>query len=159
MTKINDIEVIFKTHYGRLRRLALAIVRDDDSSRDIVNDVFVSLLDRPAAVVPTFAYLAAAVRNRSLNHLRDCDIRRRVINLYFIEADDYDAVQWPDEETIARIYDVIANELTPQCRRVMELRFSCGLTFAEVARKMEISENTVYKHLRHALNIIRNKLR
>ena len=70
MTKKNDIEVIFKTHYSRLRRLALAIVRDDDISRDIVNDVFVSLLDRSATVVPTFAYLAAAVRNRSLNYLR-----------------------------------------------------------------------------------------
>lgn len=158
MTKKNDIEVIFKAHYSRLRRLALAIVRDDDISRDIVNDVFVSLLDRSATVVPTFAYLAAAVRNRSLNYLRDCDIRRRVVSLYFSEIDDYDAEQWPDEATVARIYDVIARELTPQYRRVMELRFSEGLTFAEVARRMDVSENTVYKRLRHALMIIRKNL-
>ncbi|MGN0220266.1 MAG: hypothetical protein ACI4AX_08300 [Muribaculaceae bacterium] len=36
MTKRNDIEVIFKAHYSRLRRLALAIVRDDEVARDIV---------------------------------------------------------------------------------------------------------------------------
>ncbi|MDE5881881.1 MAG: hypothetical protein K2H60_09140 [Muribaculaceae bacterium] len=40
----------------------------------------------------------------------------------------------------------------------MEFRFSNGLPFAEIATKMGISQTAVYRHLSHALTIIRKKL-
>lgn len=72
--------------------------------------------------------------------------------------EEYDAEKWPDDETIARIYQIIKSELTPQCRRIMELRFINGLSFANVAENLGISETAVYKHVRQALVIIRKKL-
>ena len=168
MTNRNDIEQLFKAHYARMHRLAVVLLHDDDLARDIVHDVFAALLgsgqkiavlsigtsDLPA----TGSYLLKAVRNRCLNHLRDCEIHQRVANRYFLETEEYDTEEWPDEETIARIYSLIRSDISPQARRVIELRFSSGLPFAKIAAAMGISETAVYRHLSNALKIIRQKL-
>ena len=80
------------------------------------------------------------------------------MGLYFTEMDEYDDADWPDEATVQEIYSIIRDDLPEQCRRVVELRFVCGLKFEAVAREMGISQTAVFKHLRHALSIIRNKL-
>ena len=53
---------------------------------------------------------------------------------------------------------MIRNALTPQARRVMEMRFSKGERFAVIASEMGISETAVYRHLSNALTLIRKKL-
>ena len=139
-------------------RLAVALLHDDDLARDIVHDVFVSLLDVTRDTLISGGYLLRAVRNRCLNHIRDCEIHQRIANRYFLENDEYESEEWPDEETIARIYNLIKSEISPQARRIMELRFSEGLPFSRIAASMGISETAVYRHLSHALTIIRKKL-
>lgn len=158
MTNRNDIEQLFKAHYAQMHRLAVALLHDDDLARDIVHDVFASLLDGTSQILITGGYLLKAVRNRCLNHIRDCEIHQRIADRYFLENEEYDTEDWPDEETIARIYSLIRNDISPQARRVMELRFSDGLPFSKVAAAMGISETAVYRHLSHALTIIRQKL-
>lgn len=158
MTNRNDIEQLFKAHYAQMHRLAVVLLHDDDLARDIVHDVFASLLDGTPQILITGGYLLKAVRNRCLNHIRDCEIHQRIADRYFLENEEYDTEDWPDEETIARIYSLIRNDISPQARRVMELRFSDGLPFSKVAAAMGISETAVYRHLSHALTIIRQKL-
>lgn len=158
MTNRNDIEQLFKAHYAQMHRLAVALLHDDDLARDIVHDVFASLLDGTTQILITGGYLLKAVRNRCLNHIRDCEIHQRIADRYFLENEEYDTEDWPDEETIARIYSLIRNDISPQARRVMELRFSDELPFSKVAAAMGISETAVYRHLSHALTIIRQKL-
>lgn len=158
MTNRNDIERLFKAHYAQMHRLAVALLHDDDFSRDIVHDVFASLLDRTFDIPVSGGYLLKAVRNRCLNYIRDCEIHQRIANRYFLENEEYSREDWPDEETIARIYSLIKSEIPPQARHIMELRFSEELPFACIAASMGISETAVYRHLSHALTIIRKKL-
>lgn len=158
MTTRNDIEQLFRAHYVRMHRLAVVLLHDDDLARDIVHDVFVSLLDAPPGCIIAEGYLLTAVRNRCLNHIRDCGIHQRVANRYLLDNEEYEAGQWPDEETIARIHTLVETDVSSQARKVMELRFADGLKFAQIARSMGISETAVYRHLRHALIIIRQKL-
>ena len=158
MTNRNDIEQLFKAHYAQMFRLAVALLHDDDFARDIVHDVFASLLDSPLDMIVTGGYLTKAVRNRCLNHIRDCEIHQRIAYRYFFENEEYESEDWPDDETIERIYGLIKSEISPQATRVMELRFSDGLPFARIAVVMGISETAVYRHLSHALKIIRKNL-
>ena len=158
MTNRNDIEQLFKAHYAQMYRLAVALLHDDDLARDIVHDVFVSLLDVTRDTLISRGYLLRAVRNRSLNHIRDCEIHQRIANRYFLENEEYENEEWPDEETIARIYSLIKSEISSQAKRIMEFRFSEGLPFSRIAALMGISETAVYRHLSHALTIIRKKL-
>ena len=158
MTYINDIERLFRTHYLQLHRLASVLLQDDEAARDTVNDMFTALLNSPLEKAPKAGYLYTAVKNRCMNRLRDADQRSRVTKLYFQENEDYDDEDWPDDATVERIYGIIGSDLPPQCRRIMELRFCDGLTFAKVAQKMSMSETAVYKYVRQALVIIRKKL-
>lgn len=139
-------------------RLAAGLLHDDDKARDIVHDIFASLLDKGSAPFTTGGYLMKAVRNRCLNHIRDCEIHQRIANRYFLENEEYESEKWPDEQTISRIYSLIKNNVSPQAQRVLELRFSQGERFARIATTMGISETAVYRHLSHALKIIRKKL-
>ncbi|MDE7125666.1 MAG: sigma-70 family RNA polymerase sigma factor [Muribaculaceae bacterium] len=139
-------------------RLAVALLHNDDLARDIVHDVFASLLGSTQNTVISGSYLLRAVRNRCLNHIRDCEIHQRIANLYFIGNVEYDSEDWPDEETIARIYDIIKYDLSQQARKIIDLRFNEGMRFAEIAASMGISETAIYRHLSHALIIIRQKL-
>jgi RNA polymerase sigma-70 factor (ECF subfamily) len=104
------------------------------------------------------SYLLSSVRNRALNMIRNKGIHDRILNLYFCEIEEYDTEDWPDDETIAEIYQIIKEELTTQCRRIMELRFIEGLKFSDVADTLGLSENAVYKQVRQALVIIRKNL-
>ncbi|WP_302615140.1 sigma-70 family RNA polymerase sigma factor [uncultured Bacteroides sp.] len=155
---MNDIEQLFKAHYAQMYRLAVALLHDDDLARDIVHDVFASLLDSTRDTLISGGYLLRAVKNRCMNYIRDCEIHQRIANRYFLENEDYESEEWPDEETIARIYSLIKSEISPQARRIMEFRFSEGLSFSCIAASMGISETAVYRHLSHALTIIRKKL-
>lgn len=139
-------------------RLAVALLHDDGLARDIVHDVFASLLDSGSKAEVSVGYLLKAVRNRCLNHIRDCEIHQRIANRYFLENEKYEYEDWPDEDTITRIYSLISNDLTPQSRRVMQLRFSEGLPFSKIASEMGISETAVYRHLCHALKTICKKI-
>ncbi len=158
MTYIDDIERLFRTHYLHLHRLASVLLQNDESARDIVNDTFAALLNSPLEEAPKAGYLYSAVRNRCLNRLREADKQTRMAKLLFLENEDYDTEEWPDELTIERIYAIIDTDLPAQCRRIMELRFCDGLTFTKVAERMEMSETAVYKYVRQALVIIRKKL-
>lgn len=139
-------------------KLALALLHDDDLARDIVHDVFASLLEGTTKFPVSGGYLIMAVRNRCLNYIRDCRIHQRMANRYFLDDEEYESDDWPDEETIAKINSILRNDISPQARRIMELRFSSGLRFSHIATTMGISETAVYRHMSNALKIIRKKL-
>lgn len=158
MTYRNDIEQLFKEHFAQMHRLAVVLLNDDDLARDIVHDVFTTILEGEPGIAVSAGYLMRAVRNRCLNHIRNCNIHQRVASRILLENEEYDSEHWPDEKTITRIYDVISSELSLQEQTVIRLRFFCGLHLSEVVAEMGISKTAVYKHLRHALLLIRKKL-
>lgn len=157
MTKINEIEELFKAHYAAMHRLAMLLLRDEDTAKDIVHDVFETVLSAGAPTV-SGPYLLKAVRNRCLNHMRDLSTRQRLKKLYSLDETEIAEDQWPDDSTIALIQSAVAQSLTPACRRVVRLRFADGKSYKEIAACLGISEVAVYKHLRHAIDVLRLKL-
>lgn len=156
MTQRNDIEQLFRSHYAAMHRVAMLILRDEDVARDIVHDVFESLLNAGLTDVSA-QYLLRAVRNRCLNHLRGLSARERVREMYALDEREIADEEWPDDDTITQIHATIANDLTAACRRVVELRFTDGKSYKEIAAALGISEVAVYKHLRHAIDVLRHK--
>lgn len=140
-----------------MHRMAMLILRDEDVARDIVHDVFESLLNASLTDV-SVQYLLRAVRNRCLNHLRSLSMRERIREIYALDESEIDQEDWPDDETIAKIHSTVANDLTDACRRVVELRFTEGKSYKEIAAALGVSEVAVYKHLRHAIDVLRSKL-
>ena len=50
MTHRADIEKLFKKYYAQMHRQAAMLLHDDDLARDIIHDVFCTLLDGNIAV-------------------------------------------------------------------------------------------------------------
>ena len=137
----------------------MMLLRDEDAAKDIVHDAFASLL---SANYPTSnlteTYLLSAVRHRCINHIRHLSVRQRFRQLYSKNAEEaIENEEWPDEETIAMLISAVGN-LSEACGRVVRLRFTDGLSYKQIAEKLGISEVAVYKHLRHAIDVLREKL-
>ena len=160
MADRNDIERLFRENYRKMYSLALALLKDGDSARDVVHDIFAGLLDVDTMPEIGAGYLMRAVRNRCVNLLRDMSARERIENLIRAgEPATSDDECWRErEDRIAAIRSLIREKLPPQCSRAMRLRFEAGLPYKEIAREMAISEVAVYKHLKNGLDYIRKNL-
>ena len=157
MTKIDDIENLFRVHYSSMYRLAMLILRDENVSKDIVHDVFETLLISGKTDVAE-AYLLTAVRNQCLKHIRNLSVKDRLKEIYSIDEEEILSEEWPDEETISLIQRTIAKDLTESCRKVVNMRFTESKSYQEIADTLGISPVAVYKHLRHAIDVLRKKL-
>lgn len=158
MARLNDIETLFKAYYGRMHTLASAMLRDREAAHDIVHDVFASILDSGPDSVPTSGYLMASVRNRCLNRLKAIDVRERFRQLYLVENDETDfEEEWPDEETLA-LLEKAKKEMPQKCLEVFLMRYRDGLPASEIARILGTGERVIYKHMRHAMELLKNRL-
>lgn len=157
MTMKDAMEQLFRRHYTAMFRLAMLILHDEDTARDVVHDVFEALLaaGKPDA---SEAYLMTAVRNRCLKYIRSLSAEARMKAVYYVSELEIADGGWPDEATVGMIRTVIANDLSAACRRVVNLRFTEGKTYEEIARTLNISKVAVYKHLRRAIDVLREKL-
>ena len=83
MTK-SELEILFKTHYAAMYRLAVSLLYDADEAHDVVSDVFASLLDGGLAIRTDNArgFLLTCVRNGCINVIRHKQMRERFIRLY-----------------------------------------------------------------------------
>ena len=178
------IEQLFRQHYLRMYQLARVLLKDDAASKDVVSEVFADVLngktqlgldnetanDKTIASEPLLpstnagSYLLVCVRHKCLNLLSRQKMKDRVHHL--LKADTSPSIA-PLEATIAEIdretekYEAILaymdTELTPQTRKVLDLRFRQKLKYREIATELGISEVAVYKHLAQGIRKLKQK--
>ena len=146
MTDQKKLEKLFKQHYRQMYRLATMLLHDDAESKDVVHDIFAHLLRNSQDLREDTAesYLLTSVRNRCLNVIRSRQIQERVEHLYLLDLDTYKGIDQLEP---------------PVCRDIIMQHFRDGITFKEIANRLGVSETTVYKHLRRALNQLRTQLK
>lgn len=156
--KKDEIEILFKENYARMHRLAAMLLHDTEAAHDIVHDVFAAILDSQSFIAYDITYLLTSIRNKCLNRLKAIDVRNRFRELYLIENSDTEPIHdWPDEETLALIEEC-ERQMPPKCAEVFQLRFHDGKSAKEISNALNIGERVVYKHLRHALTILKHQL-
>jgi len=154
MTK-SELEILFKTHYTAMFRLAVSLLYDADEARDIVSDVFASLLDGGLAIRTDNArgFLLTCVRNSCISVIRHKQMRERFIKLYATNAEPL--ADGPDDSiTLAELHDYINNQLPPLSRRIFTMRYLQDMTCQQVADAVGVSRVTVHHHLSQSLEKI-----
>lgn len=154
----DEIEQLFRTHYRKMLILANTLLHDEEAARDIVHDVFSSLLSGKVKAVNE-SYLLNGVRFACLKRIRSLSAEDRIKSLYALEYDDIEAQEWPDEEVIVLMRKVIDQELPDLTRRIIRLRFYDRMSYKEIAGLLSVSEVTVYKHLRHGIDVLRKNIK
>jgi RNA polymerase sigma-70 factor (ECF subfamily) len=163
MEDLKTMEQLFRQHYRAMHRLGMMLLHDEAESKDIVHDVFAELMATDRVVHPTTAetFLLTSMRNRCLNAMRNRQLHERVQRLYLLEMDCEVTTTDPSrlEEEVNALRKGIEDLHPPVCREVVVLHFHEGLKFREIAQRLGVSETTIYKHLRHALQQLRTHLK
>ena len=151
----SELELLFKTHYAAMFRLAMSLLYDEDESKDVVSDVFASLLDGGLAIRSDNArgFLLTCVRNSCINVIRHKQMRERFMKLYSNSAEPL--ADGPDDSlTLAELREYIDNNLPPLSRRIFTLRYLHDMTCQQVADAVGVSRVTVHHHLSQSLEKI-----
>lgn len=158
MLEREEMERLFRSHYGEMFRLARCILHDDEESKDVVSEVFARIAAGAAVPVPdkTRHYLLVSVRNACLDTVRRTRTRERVSRLYPMETAVDMSLSADDKEQIEAVMQFAETGLTEQTGRVFRLRFDDGRRYNEIADELGISMTAVYKHLSQALRKIKN---
>ena len=161
MTDQSKLQKLFKQHYRQMYRLATILLHDDAESKDVVHDIFAYLLDDYTDLREDTAesYLLTSVRNRCLNVIRIRQIQERIEHLYLLDLDTTITPTERLEEELKALYQGISQLEPPVCRDIIIQHFRDGMTFKEIACHLDVSETTVYKHLRRALSQLRTHLK
>jgi RNA polymerase sigma-70 factor (ECF subfamily) len=158
-------ERLFRCYAESLYTCAYGYLGSRDAAEEIVQQLFSTLWERRqswqvSGTVVT--YLFRAVRNASLNALRD---QRR--NLAFRARLSHavsDAAQPPGIEQeieaaeLASAVARVVSRLPERCREVFRLNRYHQLTYAEVAQVLDVSVKTVEIHMARALKELRARL-
>ena len=155
-------DTIFRDWYPRLVLISDRIVGERQVAEDLAQEVFLELWRRRetlALETTVHAYLLQSVRNRSLNHLRHVQVRRRSVPDVVEMAGNSTPA---DAETVAGELKIAIDDamqsLTPRCREVFQLSRERGLRYSEIATTLGVSVKAVEAQMGKALRVMRERL-
>lgn len=157
------IEHLFKEHYAVLTAYANKFMNDLDDSKEVVQNVFVNLLDSKKSIkihTSVKAHLYTSVRNACLNAIRQKathDKHHENIKYLSKDSDISTDEVFEQSELEYQIYQAI-DELPEQCKRIFKMNRLEGLTNQEIADHLGISKRTVETQISKALKNLRKKI-
>jgi RNA polymerase sigma-70 factor (sigma-E family) len=141
---------LFRLHHAALVRLAVLLVHDQPTAEDAVQDVYLKLQTRRRVLHrdnEDLAYIRACVLNRCRSVLRHRKVVGRVGRLIDSFGDVPEDGDSPESQAIKaeerRQVLVALAGLPTRRREVLVLRYYSGLSEAEIARTLGISQGSV----------------
>ena len=143
---------MFRQHYEKMYNLARYLLSDDDESKDVVSEVFTTILANNAVLMPESeeGFLMRSVRNRCLNLIAHKGVKERVTKLLI---DDADVIL--SDKTDGRLEQLmlLIEDLEPPIRKqIFRLHYLKDMSYQEVADKVGVSKVTVFNHLSQAMD-------
>ena len=147
---------MFRQHYEKMYNLARSILSDDDESKDVVSEVFTTILADDVVLMPESeeGFLMRSVRNRCLNLIAHKSVKERVAKLLL---DDADVIL--SEERLDQLM-LLIEDLEPPIRQlIFRLRYLQEKSYQEVADEVGVSKVTVFNHLSKAMDWIKEQFK
>lgn len=153
----SDIKGLFQKHAKALQNILLRKSRDPQLAADLVQESFLRLAEHQnrESIDNSPAYLYRTAHNLLIDHVRQ-QLRRKTdgVSHETLEAVVDEQPSLEDhavtEQHKYRLREAIA-ELPERTQEIFRLNRLEGLTHAEVARQLDISDSSVQKHLAKAL--------
>ena len=165
--KAENFEKLYFDNFSMLCKSVYRFVKDEDITKDIVQEVFLRLWQRydeiKLAGSPK-SYLHKACINQALNYLKEKErrVNREETFGKSISISDQKSnrpdVKYEASEVSRNIQQEI-DDLPKMCKSAFLLSRHEGKSYKEIAELMKISVNTVEKHIGKALKILRNSLK
>ncbi|WP_177195103.1 RNA polymerase sigma factor [Parapedobacter indicus] len=153
---------IYTRFWPTLFRHALRMLRDEDDATDVVQDIFVVLWEKAAALNLSGSlagYLYRATRNRVIDRIA----RHKLEQQYLNSLEDYlkQGAPLADEALIAselaqRIEMEVA-KLPKKMQRIFSMRQEAQHSYREIAESIGTTEGNVKKQLYNAMKLMKSK--
>lgn len=165
--KEDEFEKLYFENFAYLCQRIYRFVRNEEITKDIVQDVFLKFWQKIHELrikESPKAYLQRACINQALNYLKEQERRgeREQSYAHDISTSSGNSNR-PDSiyltnETSSHI-DLAINQLPPACRNAFLLSRHELKSYKEIAKLLNISVNTVEKHIGKALKVLRKILK
>lgn len=149
--------LLFNELYTPLCRYCMKFVNDSDVAEDIVQEQFIYIWERRVKLKHTSsikAYLTKAVKNRSLNYLRDQFVRKTDQQPEVVAK--FEAkYELPSEilefKELEALLEKGIESLPIKCRTIFAMKRFAGMTNREISENLQISIKTVETQMTIAL--------
>ena len=159
----NDIERLYDEHAQPLFAFLLNFTRDEQDTRDVLQEILVKLAREPrllAGVREERAFLIRLAHNAAIDLMRRRGTRDRTKENFAAECiSPFAPTSDPDEKVFRDELVVALGELPEEQCAVVHLKLWEGLTFEEIAAVLEIPPNTAASRYRYGLDKLRDRLR
>lgn len=167
---IQAAEPLFAALYGELHRLA----RRELSRRGgyvtlgattLLHEVYLDMSARPGTTFPDharfLAYAARAMRGLIIDYARRRYSQKRGGEFELVSLQTTIADRLADATELQGISDALDDlaRIEPELAEVVDLKFFCGFSFAEIAAMRGVSERTVQRHWEKARLYLYHALR
>lgn len=164
----NSFESIFKRYYIQLYNYGRKIYNDDVIVRDSIQDLFLYIWEKKnhlSRVESVKAYLLTSLRREIIKKVRKKKkasrnlryLKNKSVAEFQLTYQDFMVSKEIKRESHDKMIRAL-NELPPQKKEVIYLRFYNGMDFQEIAMIMELDEQTIHNYLYLALSRLRNVL-
>ena len=154
---IHDANALFNELYSELHRLARSALRGQLSqprlgATTLLHEAYLAISGRPDVSFVDRArfmgYAARVMRGLIIDDLRRQRSQKRGGPFEITSLRTFHAEMVPDRGMLLRINDALDElaSIEPDLADVIELKFFCGLSFAEIAALRGVSERTVQRH-------------
>ena len=158
----DEIESLFREHNRLLVQLLTSRLGSVQAAREVAQEAYVRLLklDDTCLISHQRAYLFRIAQNLATDRLRKREKLRQsheldVFDEVDVAADPARSVA-ADEEV--RYLQQVLQELPPKCQRAFALHRFRGLSFAEIAEDMQLSERMIRIYVTRGLAYCQSRL-
>ncbi|MGK9121066.1 RNA polymerase sigma-70 factor [Olivibacter jilunii] len=158
------LAVLHYRYYPVLCAVAIKRIPDESIVEELVQDVLLNFWEKAPTLDSdgnVYAYLFATLRNKVLHELRSQLLlakRNSLLQLAQPQVLEHDAADLLQAKELEQKLHTIIEDLSPQCKEAFTLSRFEHLSYKSIAQRMNISVNTVEKHIGKALTILREKL-
>ena len=158
-----DLERVYDCHAQALFAYLLNFTRDEQDTKDVLQEVFTKLARQPgslSAARDERAFLIRLTHNAAIDLMRrrgSRDQRHEAFGQEQISA--LAPAADPDEESFRLELANALAQLPPEQREVVHLKLWGGYTFEQIAEALEIAPNTAGSRYRYGIDKLRTLLR
>jgi RNA polymerase sigma-70 factor (ECF subfamily) len=151
---MTDFDSLYRQHVGAVFRFAVRCVGRRDVAEELTSDAFLALHQHLDSIDTTQlpSWLFTVVRNKATDHWRR-DAREQ----NFLTTTSF-AVPRADAQETVEAWVKRNAALKPVHRLCIVLRYVYGMTRAEIAQQLGLTDNQVKGHLQYGLSLMRREM-
>lgn len=165
---LTQVEALFKNHFRLAVYTAQQIVQSKEVAEDIVQNVFIKLLDIDTGDVKfPVGFLYTCVRNAALDYSRTHAYSLRAMSSFRLlrehdrpDDEGFDLLPAEESERLQRLAPLFraVEQLPPRTREVVRQVYFHERSYQETADLLGVSLSTVKSHMYQSFRLLRERL-